>query len=465
MFSGEKVSIIANNKEVSGNQSDKGDKNKLDQEDKLTQARIEVDRIVDMLGEGVDENIKECLVAFRVANIPTMQSCEGHVDNGLPVPWILVGNDGQPDERYIGQSEVFQEVADERGVSFEDVKRSIDLDGYYEAMRRVMSNGETQQYKEWEASNEQLTAKMRNIVKEFYQNSGELEDEGVKIKIDDNFVGGICRVYSGQQDYKDLDENLTDDERVKLQERLEKYRTEMNRFAQYLIENHVGLNQDKQTEKERVREIIESLPVDAERRMELALVVCGEKLATEIEFRSELSEDEDKTPEIDENLDDIVKSVEKLGLIAEVFSRIDEHDIVAVDGDGNPMHDEVIKTEYSTVKTLQIFKDEHAQKLFHQIDKLDDLNDDLQYKIFTQILGELYQFPKTAIEAFNDESKRLTQQELPDKVRKNDWYHFATFVFSRDNWQEETKTAQKWAHTTKEFSPKIYQEYIDWAKE
>src|SRR5574337_784377 len=49
-----------------------------------------VDRIIDGLGKHVDRGIKETVTAFMVHDIPTNASCEGHLDHGLPYPWIDV---------------------------------------------------------------------------------------------------------------------------------------------------------------------------------------------------------------------------------------------------------------------------------------------------------------------------------------------------------------------------------------
>lgn len=50
----------------------------------------EVDALEDRLGEPIDESIKETVVAFRLYDFPTNQSCEGHDDHGVPYPWVLV---------------------------------------------------------------------------------------------------------------------------------------------------------------------------------------------------------------------------------------------------------------------------------------------------------------------------------------------------------------------------------------
>jgi hypothetical protein len=48
-------------------------------------------RITDKTGRPIDEGILETVVALNALDITTSMSCEGHLDHGLPYPWIDVG--------------------------------------------------------------------------------------------------------------------------------------------------------------------------------------------------------------------------------------------------------------------------------------------------------------------------------------------------------------------------------------
>lgn len=50
----------------------------------------EVEKITDSLGKGIDEKIKETVAAFLAHGFTTSASCEGHIDHGLPYPWVEV---------------------------------------------------------------------------------------------------------------------------------------------------------------------------------------------------------------------------------------------------------------------------------------------------------------------------------------------------------------------------------------
>jgi hypothetical protein len=51
--------------------------------------------VKDRLGKPIDTNIFETVVALNVLGVHTTQSCEGHLDWGLPYPWIDIQADMQ----------------------------------------------------------------------------------------------------------------------------------------------------------------------------------------------------------------------------------------------------------------------------------------------------------------------------------------------------------------------------------
>lgn len=45
-------------------------------------------RVTDRLGKRIDKGIFETVVALNVLGIQTVGSCEGHIDWGMPHPWV-----------------------------------------------------------------------------------------------------------------------------------------------------------------------------------------------------------------------------------------------------------------------------------------------------------------------------------------------------------------------------------------
>jgi len=85
--------------------------------------REEIDKIADAAGHGIDEGIKEAVVAANLTGLTTEQSCEGHVDRGGPYPFLEIAAPNQPKWSFIGEKENFEQVARESNVSEEYLNR------------------------------------------------------------------------------------------------------------------------------------------------------------------------------------------------------------------------------------------------------------------------------------------------------------------------------------------------------
>jgi hypothetical protein len=53
-------------------------------------ALLALEQLTDRTGKGLDAGIKESVAALMAHGFPTIQSCEGHLDWGLPYPWIEI---------------------------------------------------------------------------------------------------------------------------------------------------------------------------------------------------------------------------------------------------------------------------------------------------------------------------------------------------------------------------------------
>jgi hypothetical protein len=77
-------------------------------------------------------------------------------------------------------------------------------------------------------------------------------------------------------------------------------------------------------------------------------------------------------------------------------------------------------------------------------------------------MGEIYGFPKTAITAYceceNPPTDMLEIRDLPPEISQSSYAPFCQFALSPLNWREEIKTAQKWRDTIHTYSPTLYEE-------
>jgi hypothetical protein len=196
----------------------------------LNKLRKKVDKIKDALGMPVDEGIKEAVIMFNAVGLYTSGSCEGHLDHGLPAPWIDVGAPNEPKVRYVKEKEIYRKVARKYNLKVEEVRRGYNMDAWWEAIKEAEKSGETKEYKRWRKENKKLLKKAKKFLKEFYKN--RKVDPDVKLKID-IFGNGSFRIHNGGKYYK-LVNDLSRKQKREVKKMLKKFREEINAFTEFL---------------------------------------------------------------------------------------------------------------------------------------------------------------------------------------------------------------------------------------
>lgn len=195
----------------------------------------EIETWIDGEGRGLDPGIKETVVGFNLNGISTAQSCEGHADRAggqRSWPWVRVSAPGEPEERFVGEQELFGEAARVHGVPLEQLKKGIPEDVYWEVRRKVVENDETSEYKDWEKQNKVLREKTQELLQEFYRDRRVPED--IELVVDD-MEGGSFEVHSRE----DLTNNfifkeLSETELDMLIKKLPQRQAEMTAFTKFL---------------------------------------------------------------------------------------------------------------------------------------------------------------------------------------------------------------------------------------
>jgi len=216
---------------------------------KLEEIRHDVESISDRLGKPIEEGIKETVVMFKANELPTSDSCEGHIERGLPVPYVEVSPSNEPEERFVGQNEAFEKVAKKYNITPEEAKTSKIDEAYWEAMKECSQNEETEEYKKWNKENEKLLANSHNLLEEFYKERQVEPDE--KLEIDEGV--GNFRIHNGGEDYQPIIENggeFSEEEKKARAEKLEKYRPEMKEFTTFLKEKYFNKGNLSERESE-----------------------------------------------------------------------------------------------------------------------------------------------------------------------------------------------------------------------
>lgn len=60
-------------------------------EHRWEQITLQVNASQDRLGKGIDQGIKDTVIALQAHEINTLQSCEGHLHWGTGAPWVEIG--------------------------------------------------------------------------------------------------------------------------------------------------------------------------------------------------------------------------------------------------------------------------------------------------------------------------------------------------------------------------------------
>lgn len=182
-----------------------------------------VDNVTDGLGMPVDEGIKKAVVALNILKFETVQSCEGHLNWGLPYPWIAL----QPDQEKVKLlSELFRKkdtLCDECDI-LEDELTTTSMD-QLEEMNIQAENKRKEIWKVWDEIDQVESKKFEEIwtlLQEFYGEDSPLNLTTLIIHQERLIpIGGLCQKRFSKE---------------KQQENLIAFREEMDRFTEFLIE-------------------------------------------------------------------------------------------------------------------------------------------------------------------------------------------------------------------------------------
>ncbi len=226
----------------------KEDVEKKAKEEKLEKIRADVEQWGDAAGRGIDEGIKETVIMFNALDLPTSESCEGHIERGIPVPWVGIEAPNQPEERFIGENAAFEKAAKKYSITLEEAKRAESekaKEAYREAAIECSENGETEEHLKWREENEKLKKRTEALMEEFYKE--RTIEPSMKLETDEGAEGSF-RIYSGKEDYEAAmrriregeERALSEEEKEVVSEKLVKYRQEMKDFTKFLKDKYFG---------------------------------------------------------------------------------------------------------------------------------------------------------------------------------------------------------------------------------
>lgn len=156
--------------------------------------RREIDQLTDALSLGIDEGIKETVVAFNMFGLNTSGSCEGHLEHGLITPYVDVEAPNKPETEYVGEMEVFQRVANKYGISFEEVRRALNFEAWQEAYKESVRNGQTPEFLQFLEETNQLKRRIEPLIEEF----SARKEVSSNIRLHVDTVASFVRVWCGK---------------------------------------------------------------------------------------------------------------------------------------------------------------------------------------------------------------------------------------------------------------------------
>jgi hypothetical protein len=217
---------------------------------------------------------------------------------------------------------------------------------------------------------------------------------------------------------------------------------------------------------ERDHEIVESIEslssIDDTSKLDLILTWCGEKLATELLVALKTCKEGEHSQEVSET--------EKQEILEKAEATISSMGLSYIESDD--LESEL--TEISGYKWRKLY----VASLKENAEKLKQLWDEKNEAKNAQDFGKMFGFPPSAIEVFirfykeefnkkeyKDWEITIEEKDLPKEIQEQDFMAFALFRLSRNNWQEELKTAKRWADKVKNIDSELYKRIIEHYKE
>jgi hypothetical protein len=145
----------------------------------------DLDHAVDKLGRHIDPGIKETVASFMINGFPTSGSCEGHLEErfGRAIklsPYISIGEDA-PAEIFIGEKEIKAKIADDFGISVEEIRKNKEAFHKYWDYIQENSVPETPELIAVRQKNEGFQREIKSLIDQFYEGDNNLDKKRVNI--------------------------------------------------------------------------------------------------------------------------------------------------------------------------------------------------------------------------------------------------------------------------------------------
>ena len=210
--------------------ADCAENKELNKQEKWQEIAIEVESWVDGLGYPIDPKIKETVIALNALGIPTIASCEGHLDHGLSHPWIDID---------INTPEIHILETRARGILGEIKEKEQFLQEIYPTLswNEICNKPEAESliklyqlnrdiFNKIELAQQELLKDLYFLIESFYKNHDSCYDNILFIQINSNFARILSIGGKWQRMRSDKEKEM----------KLNEYQEEMKKFTQFLKE-------------------------------------------------------------------------------------------------------------------------------------------------------------------------------------------------------------------------------------
>lgn len=183
-------------------------------EQKWQKIEKDAERIIDSLHKRIDPKIKFAVVSLKANGLGTIASCEGHLNRGLPYPWVDV------------ESQLAEQLLGDR------LYNELKIKGREHRLSKSEKELKDKMIQAQKAENEKAYKRLLELLGKFYSQKNLTHE--VKLGIE-KFPWNRSRLQpEGMPNWHQRQtkkEEWSQEEKIK---NLELYRKEMDRFAQFL---------------------------------------------------------------------------------------------------------------------------------------------------------------------------------------------------------------------------------------
>ncbi len=135
-----------------------------------------LNKTIDGMGLGIDENIKECVAGFIANGFYTTGSCAGHLDTEddgrLLSPYVCINAEGEPENEFVGEKEIKQKLLEKYNLhcTFGMFQNDDVWNEYKQSVKNLTEKMED--WKAWLKKNEEFRDKAIPVIDEYNKQNG-----------------------------------------------------------------------------------------------------------------------------------------------------------------------------------------------------------------------------------------------------------------------------------------------------